>query len=209
MQRVIPDNAPLFQRELGLGSSGIPCFSIHSTCLSFLSGIEVAASLLATGRYKNILLVSAEIPSRGLNFSDPESASLFGDAAAAAVLSLPEPGEPGALHYYRMESYGNGADLTTINAGTERYPYTDTCLPQDTLFTMEGKRVYRFAQKHARGFFNRMIPDFKEALDQIKLIIPHQSTMLGIKSLKRHGIDLSKVAITLPRYGNCVAASIP
>jgi len=208
-QRVIPDNAPLFQRELGYGASGIPGMSIHSTCLSFLSGIEVAAALLAVGQYQSILLITSDIPSRGLNFNDPESASLFGDAAAAAVLSLPGPQESGAIHAYRMETYGEGADLTTANAGTGGYPYADGSKPEEALFKMDGKRVYRFAQKYGRGFLDRLAPGFAQEMQRISAVIPHQSTLLGIHALKNHGIDLEKVVITLPDYGNCVAASIP
>lgn len=208
-QRIIPDNAPLFQREMGRGDSGIPCFSIHSTCLSFLSGIETAAALLATGRYENILLISADIPSRGLDFNQPESASLFGDGAAAVVLARAEPGQASALIHYRMETYGIGADLTTVNTGTDSYPFSQSYKPEDALFRMDGRKVYRLAQKKANGFLQRLTPDFYQLMEKVKVVVPHQSTMLGIMSLKNQRIDMHKVAITLPHFGNCVAASIP
>ena len=109
------------------------------------------------------------------------------------------------IHAYRMETYGDGADLTTINAGTERYPYTPGCKPEDTLFRMDGKRVYKYAQKCGKGFLKRMCPDFDDEMEQVEAVIPHQSTMLGILSLKRHGIALNRIIITLEKYGNCVA----
>ncbi len=208
-QRVIPDSAALFQRKLGSRATGIPCMSVHTTCLSFLTAIEVASALLARQSYRNILVLTAEIASYGLDFTSPESASLFGDAAVAAVFSRPRADETGQVHAYRMETYGEGADLTTINLGTERYPYAPGSDPSHALFSMDGKKIYRFAQKRSKGFFDRMFTDFASELENIDLVIPHQSTMLGIMSLKRMGFDMNRVVIILPDYGNCVAASIP
>jgi 3-oxoacyl-[acyl-carrier-protein] synthase-3 len=208
-QRVIPDNGPLFQRELGYGRSGIPAMSVHSTCLSFVSAIEVSAALLGTGSYENILVITSELASRGLDFDSPESASLFGDAATAAVLSLPKQGEEGALHAYRMETYGDGAELTTVNFGNECYPYTAGSTPKNSLFSMDGKGVFKFARGLSKGFFDRLVPDFRTEIERVSAVVPHQTTMLGIQSLKRHGIDMDRVIVTLPKLGNCVAASIP
>ena len=121
-EQAIPDGGPLVQRQMGLGSSGIACLSVHATCLSFLAALDLCANLLATGRYQRILIVTSEIGSVGINFKDPESASLIGDAAAAAVVVRTPPGEAAALSAARLETYGDGADFTAIRgAGTRRH----------------------------------------------------------------------------------------
>src|ERR1700682_1579264 len=51
-EQAIPDGGPLVQRQLGLGSSGIACLSVHGTCLSFLAALDLAANLLAMQRYQ-------------------------------------------------------------------------------------------------------------------------------------------------------------
>ena len=57
-EQAIPDTGALIQRQLGLGNSGIPAMTVHTTCLSFVAGMDVAANFLQTGRYKNILIAS-------------------------------------------------------------------------------------------------------------------------------------------------------
>ena len=82
----IPCTAALIQKQLRLEHSGIPCFDINSTCLSFLSALDTISYAIDAGRYKRALIVSSELPSRGLNWHDMETCTIFGDGAAACVL---------------------------------------------------------------------------------------------------------------------------
>jgi 3-oxoacyl-[acyl-carrier-protein] synthase III len=83
-KQVIPDTSVFIQKELGL--EGIPSFSIHATCLSFLVAFHTAATFISQGNYKKILIISSDRGSRGRNFNEPESAALLGDAAAAILV---------------------------------------------------------------------------------------------------------------------------
>ena len=95
-EQLIPDGAPLVQRALGLGDSGVACFSVHATCLGFLVGLDLAASLITSGRYARVLLVTAEIAStpfldnaRGVmlaRYVDARSPALDAILEAAGVL---------------------------------------------------------------------------------------------------------------------------
>ena len=82
----LPGPAVLVHRALGLGETGIPAFDVDSTCLSFVSALDVAAMWIASGRARRVLVVSAEVATAAVDWSHPESAGLFGDGAAAAVL---------------------------------------------------------------------------------------------------------------------------
>src|SRR5688572_7479763 len=113
-EQAIPDTGALIQRQLGLGNSGIPAMSINTTCLSFVAAMDVAANFLQNGRYKNILIASADVASCGINQREPESASLVGDAAAAVVVTRPNEGDPSIIHHAHFKTYGEGAYLTTI-----------------------------------------------------------------------------------------------
>ena len=104
-QQLIPCTAALLQKELGLETSGIPCFDVNSTCLGFITGLEVASSMISAGVYKKILLVAADISSIGMNWKEPESASLFGDGAAAAVVGETSEGLQSEIISYRMETF--------------------------------------------------------------------------------------------------------
>jgi 3-oxoacyl-[acyl-carrier-protein] synthase-3 len=209
-EQTIPDMAPLVQQELGLGESGIPCISFHATCLSFLVALDWLSCAFATGRYRNALVVSADISSSALNYSEPESAVLFGDAAAAAVVQNPAPGDTGAVHAARFETFGIGAHLTELRGGGSRlHPHNPETRPEDNLFHMDGTAVYRMARLRVDGFLERLRPGLSQGLGDIKLVVPHQASLLALRALRRNNIPDEKVVITLDRFGNCVATSLP
>jgi len=85
--QVLPDDAVLVQRELGLGDSGIRAFTVHATCLSFVVAMEVAGSVMTTqSKYRTVAVFCSSISSVGINRNDPHTAGLFGDGAAAVIL---------------------------------------------------------------------------------------------------------------------------
>ncbi len=210
-EKAIPDGAALLQRELGLGESGITCFSVHATCLSFLVGLELASQLVASGAHKNILLYSSDIASCALNFDHAETSSLFGDMAAAVVLCPAAPGEASCVHVARLETYGSGADLTAIHGGgTARHPNHPDTRPEDNLFHMEGRKVFRLAMQKAPGFLERLQPGLSRGLDDIALVIPHQASKLALRAqCRQFGFPEERMITILEHYGNCVAASLP
>jgi len=209
-QQAIPDGAPLLQQELGMGQSGVPAFSIHATCLSFLMALDVAAGFLITQRYRRILIVTAEVGSCGINFKEPESAALIGDAAAAVVVTLIPADEPSALNAFHFETYGSGADLTVIKGGgSGKHPNHPDTQPEDNLFHMNGPQLLKMTRRYAPDFLERLRPGLSEGLGNIKLVIPHQASLLALRMLRHFGWLDDEVMITLDRFGNCVSASIP
>jgi 3-oxoacyl-[acyl-carrier-protein] synthase-3 len=209
-EQAIPDTAPLIQAQMGLGASGIPCTTIHSTCLSFIVAFDLAAHLIAAGRYRTILVVTSEVASVGINPDEPESASLLGDAAAAVVLTPAAPGEHSALHCARIETYGDGAYLSEVPGGGSRKPPNHPATTaQDNLFHMQGGQLARFAMRYASEFLERLAPGLSTGLGDIDLVVPHQASLLGLRLYQRFGWPAEKLAVTLDRLGNCIAASIP
>ncbi|GMW02361.1 MAG: 3-oxoacyl-[acyl-carrier-protein] synthase 3 [Candidatus Hydrogenedentota bacterium] len=208
--QAIPDGAHLLQRELGMADSGSACLSVHTTCLSFLTAMDVSACFLATGRYKTILIVSADIASIGLNFKEPESASLFGDAAAAVVVTVTPPGEASGVSSVLMEGYSSGADYTRVSGGgTNRPPFDERTTREDFMFHMEGPRVYRLARQYSAPFLEKLRPGLSSGLGTIRQVIPHQASIFAIRALRKYGVPDEKVSLTIDKYGNCVAASLP
>jgi 3-oxoacyl-[acyl-carrier-protein] synthase III len=209
-EQTIPDNSALIQRELGLGTSGVSCMSVHITCLSFLLALDLSSVMLSVGRYKNILIVASDIASVALNFRDPESAALFGDAAAAVVVTRTPAGEASGVTKTRFETYSVGAHLTEIRGGgSRRHPANPDTKPEDNLFSMAGPKVYRLARQHQDEFLERLRPGLSKSPGSIKVVLPHQASLLALRALRRNGIDDDQVVITLDRFGNCVATSLP
>jgi 3-oxoacyl-[acyl-carrier-protein] synthase-3 len=210
-EQAIPDGAALIQRELDLGRSGIPCFSVHATCLSFVVGLELASQLIATGTYRHILVVSSDISSCALDFTEPEACTLFGDMAAAVVVGPAGEDDASCVHSSRLETFGEGAELTQIpGGGTGRHPNDPDTRPEDNLFQMQGRKVARLSIRHGGEFLERLQPGLSSGLGDIDIVVPHQASKLGLRLMARHyGFGEENLVSVIERYGNCVAASIP
>jgi 3-oxoacyl-[acyl-carrier-protein] synthase III len=99
VRQAIPCTAVFVQRELGAPDGRSACFDINATCLGFVFAMQTAAHLISAGVYKNVLIFSSEMASFSRNPKQWESAVLFGDGAAAAVVTAAQPGEASAIGY--------------------------------------------------------------------------------------------------------------
>jgi 3-oxoacyl-[acyl-carrier-protein] synthase-3 len=207
--QLIPDSAVFVERELGL--QGIPCWSIHATCLSFLVGLINAASLIAGGVYKRILIVSAETGTPWRDLSEPESASLFGDAAAAAVVEQTPPGEDCALLDWEMNTWPDGAELTEYRGAGTRHPPSDPdkTRREDNYFHMDGPAVFRMARRRVAITLSRLLKRNNIRPADIDWVIPHQTSERGVQVAMEYGFEIEKVVNIVREFGNCIAASIP
>lgn len=209
-EQAIPDGGPLLQQQLGLGESGIPCFSVHATCLSFLMALDVAASFITTGRYRRILITSADIGSCGFNPEEWESASLLGDGAAAAVITPTPSGEAAALQRAYFETYGRGAELTVIRGGgTRKHPNHPETRREDNLFHMKGSQILRLTHRYAGDFLEKVRPGLSRGLEGISWVVPHQPSKPALQTLQYFGWPEERILVTVDWLGNCVSASLP
>jgi 3-oxoacyl-[acyl-carrier-protein] synthase-3 len=209
-EQAIPDTGALIQRQLGLGRSGIPAMSVQSTCLSFITALDVAATWLNAGRYQHILITSSDISSCGINPKEPESATLVGDAAAAIIVTRSAEGEASCMHHAHFKTWGDGASFTAIRGGgSARHPSKPGHNPDDDLFHMDGPAVLRMVRGLDEAFLEELYPGLSKSLLDIDLVVPHQSSKVGLLLLQRYGWPEAKIMHTLEWLGNCVAASIP
>jgi 3-oxoacyl-[acyl-carrier-protein] synthase III len=209
-EQSIPDTGALIQRQLGLGRSGIPAMSVHTTCLSFITALDVAATYINAGRYNHILIASSDISSCGINPKEPESATLVGDAAAAIVVTRSTEGDSSRMHHAHFKTWGDGASFTSIRGGgSARHPAKPGHNPDDDLFHMDGPAVLRMVRGIDELFLEELYSGLSKSLTDIDLVIPHQSSKVGLLLLQRYGWPESKIMRTLEWLGNCVAASIP
>ncbi len=200
--QLLPDSSVFVQRALG--TEGIPSFSVHASCLSFLVGLHTAAHFVAAGTYRRVLLVSAEQGTGFRNFEEPESAVLIGDGAAAAVL---EPGD-GALLGFGMTTWPEGADYAEFRgAGTRSPPGVGPMA--DNVFSMRGPRVYRLAYAKLHELMFGLLDRHQTPLSELDLVIPHQMSGPGLDALRRVGVRDDQLVDIVGEYGNCIAAAIP
>jgi 3-oxoacyl-[acyl-carrier-protein] synthase-3 len=207
-RQLIPDSSVFIQRALGW--EGLPCHTIHATCLSFLVGLHTAAAFITTGAYRRILLVSSEVSSTSREFEEPESAALLGDGAAAALVEATPEGEASAFLSWEMRTWSSGAHLAAFQgAGLRHHPNDPETAPRHNRFTMDGPRIWRFTRPRAGAIIDTALGRAGLAVADIDLVVPHQASAPALKALRFYGISPDRVVSILGEYGNCIAASLP
>ncbi|OWR31767.1 3-oxoacyl-ACP synthase [Saccharibacillus sp. O23] len=212
MQQPIPCTASLIQEALGEQESGVPCFDVNSTCLSFVTALDVMSYLIDAGRYRRILIVSTEIASKGLNWSNKESAALFGDGAAAAVVERAPENEASRILHAEMTTHSGGAHHSEIRGGGSGVPASlyEEDRAADYLFSMDGEGIFRQASRLLPDFMDRLLGGAGLAMSEFKLVVPHQGSVMAMRLLQRKlGISEEQMLYIAPHYGNVIAASIP
>lgn len=190
--QTIPATAPLIQQLLGIADGTCAAFDINSTCLSFLTALDMLASLLASGRYRRGLIVASEVASRALPWDDdPLTAALFGDGAAAAVFSAGD----GVAHLAAaaMETYPSAFDACRIGSGGTRYDYHNEPAEyaRHSLFEMNGEVLYKLTAKHFPAFLDRLLAGAGWERGDVDVVVPHQAAFV----VAEHRIGRLRVAL--------------
>ena len=208
-KQTIPDTSTFYQRELGF--EGIPSFSVHCTCLSFITALNTAASLIHSGSYNRILIISSDRGTRGRNFDEPESASLLGDGAAAVVVEQSLANESSELIYFDMKTFPSCANLTEVRGGgTNKHPQDPETSLADNLFTMDGPAVYKIARKEVYRMMLKTMKTTRLKREEVDWVSPHQASGKAVDAyISTGGLAKEKVVSIISELGNCVAASVP
>jgi 3-oxoacyl-[acyl-carrier-protein] synthase-3 len=206
----LPSCSSVIKSEMaGTEQANFPTLDIDSTCLSFVSAFEVAAKMLDGKQYRNILIVSSEIASKGLNRNDPETFTLFGDAAVAFILTMEDGPSCFAGAWFR--TYSEGLACTMIRGGGNKHHFRDTPYDESLFsFEMKGIQMLKLAQRTLPEFMEMVLKELSMELNDFDAILPHQASKTGLQLFQRlFRPDEGKLKTNLDRYGNCIAASIP
>lgn len=206
--QLIPDSSVFVQRELGY--AGIPSFSVHATCLSFLVALRLVGTLVESGAHKRVLLVSSEQGSVSRDFEEAESAALIGDGAAAVLVEPAADGVDSGLLGFAMQTWPAGADHAEFRgAGTRFHPNDPRTSTRDNLFHMNGPRLWRLALRHADEVLDKAFGEAGLTRRDVDVILPHQASGPMVSLFSKFGFDQSKVVDQVGSWGNCIAASMP
>lgn len=185
-----------------------PGLDVNVSCVSFISALHIAASLINIGSYRRIAIVSAELASRGLDWQDEESSLIFGDGAACVIVEKGD-GNSGILSYL-LETYTDGLDYCQIRAGGTRRNIYAGLDDHDHLFHMQGKQLFKFASSLIEPYLARLLRLSELTLTDIATVIPHQASHLSLEHMRKRLNVNSNALIDIYKYrGNQVAASIP
>jgi len=165
-----------------------------------------AQQYLLTGRYRNALVIGAEVLSGFLDWTDRSTCVLFGDGAGACVLA---PVTRGGILGTDMGADGSAADLLYMPGGGSKHPPSHASVDQRLHFLrMNGGEVFKVAVRRMADSVKGVIKQAKLAPRHVECFIPHQANIRIIESVaKWAAIPLEKIYMNLQRYGNTSAAS--
>ncbi len=192
-----------------LGATDVPAFVLSNGCTGFLYALTTAQQFIASGAYENVLVIGAELLSRFVDWTDRNTCVLFGDAAAAFVLQATE--EPCGLLGFDMGSDGSGSEHIIAYAAGSAEPVNAATFAEGRQFIrMNGREVFKFATRILGSTSQRSLAQAGLELEDIDRIVPHQANLRIIQAAAR-GMDLplDRFLVTVPKYANTSAASIP
>jgi 3-oxoacyl-[acyl-carrier-protein] synthase-3 len=204
---VLPATACELQAKLGCG--WIPAFDISAACSGFVYALVNAAQFIDSGMAKKVLVLGSETLTTITDMEDRGTAILFGDGAGAAVLQPSEDPTRGILAA-RLGADGERARAVWVpGGGSAEPPSIRTVNERMHYMKMRGREIYKFAVTMMHSLVEETADDAGIELDELALLIPHQSNLRIIESaVSRLGMSMDRVAINIDRYGNTSAASI-
>lgn len=214
---VMPSNAFLLQERLGLADR-ILAFDINLACSGFVYGLSICRGLILGGQAKRILLVNADTYSRLINPGDRSARVLFGDGAAATVVSSETTRMK--LVDFELSSSGRNWRKFCIPAGgfRERKDKNSGRVDIDASgnqrtredIHMDGLGVWSFISSAMPGQIKGLLARNGMAIGDVDMFVFHQASALTLDSLERSlKIPAGKSFRHLASVGNTVSASIP
>ncbi|HEB9346152.1 TPA: ketoacyl-ACP synthase III [Campylobacter coli] len=184
-----------------LGLNGITAFDISAACSGFIYLLEQAKALVESGLKKNVLIIGAEKASSIMDYTDRSICILFGDGAGAGVISLDENNPIIDVH---TASNGNYGDLLMTERSQESKEASSLAM------RMKGNEVFKIAVQTLSNDVVEILSKNQILPEQIDLFIPHQANLRIIKAVQeRLNLSDEKCVVTVQKYGNTSAASIP
>lgn len=203
---IFPSTATLIQTALKAPQAA--AFDFQAACTGYLYGLSIAKGFIEAGLYQNILLIASEKLSSIVNYKDRNTCVLFGDGAAAAVISC--QGEGFAIREICLGADGEVAGLLMLPAGGCRRPASSETLEKgEHYIAMEGKEVFKHAVRRMESAAKECLIKANMSEESINWLVPHQANERIIDAIaKRFAIAEERVFKTVHKYGNTSASAI-
>ena len=187
----------------------VPAFDITAACSGLIYGLSIAKAYIASGMYKNILIVATDNNSRLVDWTDRGTSILFGDGAGAMVVTQAEDGIDDVIAI-DIKADGNYGHLIELAFDGKNCPLVEQYEPKQTGIRMNGRGVYTFVAKVLPQYVEELVSNAGMKAEEIDYLIPHQANLRIIQAVQeRLGYSDEKVVTNIKYYGNTSAASIP
>jgi 3-oxoacyl-[acyl-carrier-protein] synthase-3 len=200
----MPATACIMASKLGI--KNVLAFDVSAACSGFVYILYLAKSLIESKLHKNILIIGAEKLSSVIDYTDRNTCILFGDGAGAAVISATEDKNE-AIIDIQISADGDYAHLLVAPRSRVMYPKDDRTLEY---LQMAGNEVFKAAVKTLTNDVVEILRKNHISSNQIDHFIPHQANLRIIEAVREKlNLPHDKTVLTVQKYGNTSAASIP
>ena len=203
-----PSTASIVLGKLGLKNAF--AFDYWGACCGFLFALDVAASMIQSGRYKKIIVIGADKMSSMVDYMDRQTCPLFGDGAAAVLLEATTEQNIGVMDSY-LRADGKGLPFLHMKAGGSVCPPSHFTVDHRLHYLyQEGRTVFRYAVTSMSDDCALIAERNGLNKDNIRFVVPHQANIRIIEAVaKRLELTMDKVMVNIEHFGNTSAASIP
>lgn len=203
-----PSTASIVLGKLGLKNAF--AFDMSCACCGFIYALDTASSMIQSGRYKKVIVCSAEKMSSVVDWTDRQTCVLFGDGAGAVLVEATEE-EGVGFQDSMLLTDGKGLPFLHMKAGGSVCPASHFTIDNRLHYVyQEGRTVFRHAVTYMSDDVAEVMQ--RNGLDNTNLnwIIPHEANLRIIDAVaKRANLPLDKVVINIDHYGNTSSATIP
>ena len=204
---LIPSAASLVQDALGATNAG--AVDQNAACSGFVYSLIMASGMVEAGIVQTALIIGAERLTYLIDFSDRDTAVLFGDGAGAVVVQATD--EPAGLRASRMGSDGSLADILWApgsGTGVNRMELEGNHHLQ--AIAMNGPEVFKRAVKAMGDASTTVVEEAGWGLEDVDILIPHQANLRIIAAAaKKLDLPMDRVVVTVDEHANTSSASIP
>jgi 3-oxoacyl-[acyl-carrier-protein] synthase-3 len=193
--------------QVRLGARNAAAMDLNTACTSFLYGLSSAAAMIRTGAVRSAVVIGVELISPYMDWSNRGVAVLFGDGCAAVVLQATD--EPIGLLGEKLGCYADARQALRVRGMGCVYANRGVSLG-DTQWDFDGQEIFKRAVHGMGHASEEALRRCGVAPADIDLVVPHQANLRIIEAVvKRAGIAMDKVMLTVQRYGNMSAATVP
>ncbi len=210
----LPTSACIIQHKLGIPTSA-GALDFNLGCSGFVYGLGIAKGLILGGIAKNVLLLTSETYSKFIHPLDKSNRTIFGDAAAATLISDNGFAE---IMDFSLGTDGSGAERLIVHSGGLRKPLPlndlkfdeqENPVSSDHLF-MDGTEIFNFSLESVPLLVEDTLKKNGLSQGNIDLFVLHQANKYMLNFIRRKiGIPEDKFYYYMDRVGNTVSSTIP
>ena len=175
-------------------------FDLAAACTGFVYALGVADQFIRTGKVKKALVIGSDLNSRKLDETDRSTVVLFGDGAGAVILEASE--QEGVISTHLHASADKNAALLL--------PQPERGVAKSGYIEMQGNETFKLAVRELSNVVEETLAANNLDKKDIDWLVPHQANLRIISATaKKLDMDMSQVVVTLDRYANNSAATVP